>query len=150
MVTNNTNNNLLNEIDELLALKAKQTTVSFPVALDGGNSDRAEVFLLASKLFKNGGFFSIKDIEPHTRMNRIRLWSLLNELSKQRVFAPDGEAYPIFTKIKVKGKREVNYGLNPAFTFETHLKIAMGIIKNQLYTKNNVYYIGENELKGDY
>jgi len=138
------------ELDELLRIKAHQATVSFPKALDGGNSDRAEVYLLASKFFRNGSFFSVKDLEPHTKMNRVRLWSLLNELSNKKVFAPDGDSYTIFTKISMKGKREVNYALNPCFTFDTHIKIAISIIKNQLYMKDNVYYIGEDELKGDY
>jgi hypothetical protein len=141
---------IYDELDELLAYKAKQMTVSFPIALDGGNSDRAEVFLLASKFFRDGSFFSIKNLKPHTKLDRVRLWSLLNELSTQKVLAPDGEAYSIFTKVKVKGKREVSYALNHAFTFDTHIKIAMGIFKNQLYLRDNVYYIGENELKGDY
>jgi len=90
---------IYDELDELLSLKAKQMTVSFPIALDGGNSDRAEVFLLASKLFGDGSFFSIKNLKPHTKLDRVRLWSLLNELSTQKVLAPDGEAYTIFTKI---------------------------------------------------
>lgn len=150
MKVTNFDNELYNELDELLRIKAQRTTVSFPKALDGGNSDRAEVYLLASKFYRNGSFFSVKDLEPHTKMNRVRLWSLLNELSKQKVFAPDGDSYTIFTKISMKGKREVNYALNHAFTFDTHIKIAIGIIKNQLYMKDNVYYIGEDELKGNY